>query len=131
MQQRPINPWAWGDDFGISQAIEFSGQQRVLICSGQTSVDESGAPLHAGDAGAQIGQALDNLEAVLKKADMTLANVVRLNVYTPDVDGIFQSWTVFADRLKAAGCKPACTLLGVARLFEMELLVEIEATAVA
>ncbi|MGH3465714.1 MAG: hypothetical protein ACRDP9_29940 [Kribbellaceae bacterium] len=31
---------------------------------------------------AQLGVALDNLEAVLAGADMTLANVVRLNVYT-------------------------------------------------
>ena len=131
MQQRPINPWTWQDGFGFSQAIEISNQQRVLICSGQTSVDENGAPLYAGDAGAQISQALDNLETVLKNADMTLANVVRLNIYTPDVDAIFGSWAVCADRLKAAGCKPACTLLGVARLFETELLVEIEATAAA
>lgn len=31
----------------------------------------------------------------------------------------------------ADGCRPVCTLLGVARLFEPELMIELEATAVA
>jgi hypothetical protein len=30
-----------------------------------------------------------------------------------------------------AGCRPVCTLLGVATLFEPELMIELEATAVA
>jgi hypothetical protein len=34
-------------------------------------------------------------------------------------------------RLSAARCQPAVTLLGVARLFEPTLMVELEATAVA
>jgi enamine deaminase RidA (YjgF/YER057c/UK114 family) len=38
---------------------------------------------------------------------------------------------VWSERLGAAGCKPACTLLGVAALFEPEIMVELEATAVA
>jgi enamine deaminase RidA (YjgF/YER057c/UK114 family) len=131
MQQRQVNPWQWQDNFGFSQAIEFSGHSRVLVCSGQTSVDENGAAVNEGDMTAQIGKALDNLEAVLAKANMTLSNVVRLNVYTTDVNAILPAWAVWSDRLGAAGCKPACTLLGVATLFEPEILVELEATAVA
>jgi enamine deaminase RidA (YjgF/YER057c/UK114 family) len=38
----------------------------------------------------QLELALDNLEAVLAGADMTLANVVRLNAYTTDVDELFK-----------------------------------------
>ena len=38
---------------------------------------------------------------------------------------------VIVERLKAAGCQPASTLLGVTRLAFPELLVEIEATAIA
>ena len=44
---------------------------------------------------------------------------------------IFAAWDVVAERLAAGGCRPASTLLGVARLAFPELLVEIEATAVA
>ena len=131
MEIKRVNPWAWQDAFGFSQAIEFSGHSRVVVCAGQTSVDENGAPLHAGDMPAQVGKALDNVEAVLAKAGMTLGNVVRMNIYTPDVDGILPALSAWEDRLKAAGAQPACTLLGVARLFIPELLVELEATAVA
>jgi enamine deaminase RidA (YjgF/YER057c/UK114 family) len=131
MQQRPINPWTWQDNFGFSQAVEFTGQQRVLLCAGQTSVDENGTPVNAGDMTAQVNKAMDNLEAVLAQADMTLANVVRLNIYTTDVEAIFPALPAWAGRLGAAGCKPASTLLGVARLAFPELMVELEATAVA
>ena len=131
MEVKPINPWTWQDGFGFSQGIEVSGHQRTLICSGQTSVDENANPLHDGDVEAQLNKALDNLEAVLKQAGMTLSNVVRLNIYTTDVDGIMSGFGSYEARLKAAGCKPAATLLGVAKLFLPQLLVELEATAVA
>ena len=62
---------------------------------------------------------------------MTLANVVRLNFYTTDVDAYLTNAGVIGARLGAAGVAPAGTLLGVARLAFPELLVEIEATAVA
>jgi enamine deaminase RidA (YjgF/YER057c/UK114 family) len=131
MEMRPINPWSWQDNFGFSQAIEFGAHERVLVCAGQTSVDENGTPVHAGDMAAQVAKALDNVEAVLSKAGMSLGNVVRLNIYTTDVDAIFPALPLWASRLKAAGCQPASTLLGVQRLAFPELMVELEATAIA
>ena len=80
---------------------------------------------------AQIGLALDNLETVLKAADMTLANVVRLNAYTTDIDAALEHFAVAEQRLAGAGVQPAITLLGVARLFLPELMIEMEADAVA
>ena len=93
-------------------------------------MDAEGTPLHAGDMQAQISQALDNLDTVLRDAGMSLSNVVRLNYYTTDVDGFFAAYDVAKTRLAEAGCQPASTLLGVVRLAFAELLVEIEATAV-
>jgi hypothetical protein len=49
MERRVVNPWSWQDQFGFVQANELQGMQRVLICSGQASVDADGRPLHAGD----------------------------------------------------------------------------------
>ena len=131
VQNRKINPWAWQDAFGFSQAIETTGHTRVLRVSGQTPVNANGEPMHAGDMAAQIALATDNLEAVLKAAHMTLANVVRLNLYTTDVDAVLQHYELLENRLKAAGVQPAVTLLGIARLFIPELMIEIEADAVA
>lgn len=131
MEQRAINPWTWQDQFGYSQAMEVSGASRVLLCAGQTSMDADGNPMHAGDMGAQCLQALDNLEAVLGAAGMTLTNVIRLNFYTTDVDAFLQAGEAWGGRLAAAGCQPAGTLLGVARLAFPDLMVEMEATAMA
>jgi enamine deaminase RidA (YjgF/YER057c/UK114 family) len=129
MERRPVNPWTWQDAMGYSQAIEVTGAERVLYCAGQTSVGDDGAPLHEGDMRAQMHQALDNLEQVLAQAGYSLANVVRMNFFTTDVDAFFASYEDPATRLAAAGCRPASTLLGVARLAFPQLLVEIEATA--
>ena len=126
----PVNPWSWADAFGFNQAELVEGAGRVLVCSGQAAVSADGVPQHAGDLGAQLALAVDNIEAVLEDVGMTLSNVVRLTTYTTDVDGMMGSWGALAERLGAAGVRPACTLVGVTRLFSPDLMVEIEATAV-
>jgi enamine deaminase RidA (YjgF/YER057c/UK114 family) len=130
MEQRKINPWKWQDRYVFSQAIEVSNGSRVLYCAGQASVDATGKPVHAGDMRKQIEQAFANLETVLKAADFDLANVVRLNYYTTDVEAFLGASDVVAGRLTAAACQPSGTLLGVAKLAFPGLMVEIEATAV-
>jgi enamine deaminase RidA (YjgF/YER057c/UK114 family) len=126
-----VDPWTWQDRFGFSQAMDVSGAQRVLFCAGQTSNDENGVPLHAGDMAAQVDQALTNLETVLTGAGLTFANVVRLNYYTTDVPSFIASApAILGARLGPARCKPASTLLGVTSLFHPDILIEIEATAV-
>jgi enamine deaminase RidA (YjgF/YER057c/UK114 family) len=129
MERTAVNPWKWSLDYGYNQAELIEGPRRQLICSGQTSVDENGHPQHPGDMRAQLGLALDNVEAVLAGAEMTLADVVRLNIYTTDVDALFSAWEAVAQRFGAAGVQPASTLLGVTRLALPELMVELEATA--
>lgn len=131
MERNAVNPWTWSVNFGFNQGELVEGASKVLFCAGQTSVDENGAPQHPGDMGAQISLALDNLEAVLRDAGMTLANVVRLNFYTTDVDAYLANAAVVGARTGAAGVAPAGTLLGVARLAFPELMIEMEATAVA
>ena len=97
MELKPVNPWKWQDAFGFSQAVEFSGHSRVLTCAGQTSVNAGGEPLHKGDMAAQL--------------------------YTTDIDACLQHYAVVAERLGKANCRPAITLLQVARLFEPTLMI--------
>jgi enamine deaminase RidA (YjgF/YER057c/UK114 family) len=131
MQKYAVNPWTWQDAYGFSQAVETTGATRQLFCSGQTSVDAEGNPLHPGNMAAQLACALDNLGAVLARSGMGFENVVRLNYYTTDIDAYFAASGEVARRFAAVGCKPAGTLLAVARLFHPDILIEIEATAVA
>ncbi|MFJ3867016.1 RidA family protein [Streptomyces nigra] len=131
MERTAVNPVSWSVALGFNQGEVVSGHTRTLYCSGQTAMDVEGKPQHEGDMAAQLALSLDNLEAVLGEAGMSLANLVRLNVYTTDVDRLFPHYGVLAARLGAAGVAPATTMLGVARLAVPGQLVELEGTAVA
>lgn len=131
MKRTAVNPWQWSLQFGFNQGELVEGETKVLLCAGQVSVDGTGAPQHPGDMAAQIGLALDNLTSVLAEAEMSLSNLVRLNIYTTDVDAFLENAGVLGARMGAAGITPPSTLLGVARLAFPELMIELEGTAVA
>lgn len=128
MDRTNVNPWEWSKAFGFSQAVDVSGGGHVLVCSGQTAIGDDGAPPTTSDMTEQVEKALENLTTVLGQAGMAMDDVVKLTVYTTDVDqllGSYGSATKFlGDNL------PAMTLIGVARLAYPELKVEIEAVAV-
>lgn len=131
MDKREINPSEWLLAFNVNQAIEVTGAQRVLYLSGQTSNAADGAPMHAGDLVAQFQLAWDNLKDALAAADMDPTNIVRMNMYTTDVERFMASAGDLVPIFAGDGCKPVATLLGVSALFEPELMIELEATAVA
>jgi len=131
MERTAVNPVTWSMEMGFNQGELVSGHSRTLYCSGQTAMSGDGEPQHDGDLAAQLALSVDNLEAVLEKAGMSLTNLVRLNVYTTDVDLLFQHYGVLASRLGTAQVAPTTTLLGVTRLAIPSLMVEIEGTAVA
>ena len=122
-----INPWTWQDATAYSQAIVADAPARWVFLSGQASMSAEGAAVHAGDMAAQMRQCFDNIETVLGQSGGDLSHVVRLNVYTTDVEATFAAWNVWTERV--GDLRPTCTLLGVAALAFPELLVEIEATA--
>ena len=128
--RKAINPWSWSLKLGFDQAQLIEGHQRQLVCSGQDAVDADGNPQHPGDMAAQLELAVDNLEAVLARADMTLANIARLGVYTTDFDELLKHWARLTDRFGNSDGGFATTLLGVTRLPAPGLLVMLEATAV-
>ena len=130
VQRTAVNPVSWSAELGFNQGELVSGHTRTLYCSGQAATGEDGKPQHDGDMAAQLALSLDNLEAVLEEAGMSLANLVRLNVHTTDVDLLFAHYGVLAARLGAAGVAPATTMLWVTRLALPGLLVELEGTAV-
>ena len=130
MERRIINPAKWQDALGFVQGHEVSGGQRTLYCAGQVSVDTEGKTLHAGDFRGQLNRVLDNIEAVLKAGGYSVADIVRVNIYTTDLEGFSANRDLLLQRFVAAGGRYASTLIGVGRLARPDLLIEIEATAV-
>lgn len=131
MGLRAVNPWSWQDSFHFSQAVDAPEGSRVVFLAGQTSVDPDGYPLYPGDMAAQLEQAFENLELVLEHAGLSLQNLVRLNYYVTDMQAYAGARKVVAAKLGALAVKPTGCLLGVTCLAQPELMVEIEATAVA
>jgi len=131
MERREINPTDWLLGFNVNHGVEVTGTERVLYLSGQTSTDADGAPLHPGDIVAQSGMAWSNLKDALAAAGMDPTNIVRLNMYTTDVPGFMGAAGDIVPIFAGDGCKPVSTLLGVAALFDPEIMIELEATAVA
>jgi enamine deaminase RidA (YjgF/YER057c/UK114 family) len=127
VQRTDVNPWEWSKAFGFSQAVTVAGGERVLLCAGQTATGPDGAPPSTEDMAEQVTMAFANLRTVLEAADMTMTDVVKLTVYTTDVDALLAEYGAVAGAL--APNLPAMTLLGVTRLAFPELKVEIEATA--
>jgi enamine deaminase RidA (YjgF/YER057c/UK114 family) len=131
MERNAVNPVSWSVEMGFNQGEVVSGHSRTLYISGQTAMSSEGKPEHDGDMAAQLALSIDNIEAVLAEAGMSLSNLVRLNVYTTDVDLLFQHYGVLAGRLGAARVAPTTTMLGVTRLAIPGQMVELEGTAVA
>ncbi len=129
MNRTPVNPWDWSLNVGYNQAEIVTGAKRHLYCAGQTAVDRDGNPQHPEDMRKQIELSLDNLKAVLKAADMDLASITRLTIYTTDVDEAMQHFDILGMQFGQSGSKPPMTLLGVTRLALSGLMFEIEATA--
>ena len=131
MNRTAINPWPWSLNFGYNQAEVIEGNTRQLICAGQTAVDGEGQPQHDGDMRNQIALALDNLEAVLSKAEFGLGDVIRLTIYATDVDEALKNFDLLGARFGPVNNAPPMSLVGVTRLALPTLMFEIEATAAA
>ncbi len=101
----------------------------TVYIAGQLSRDVNGKPIHVGDAEAQTIQAWANLEAAVKAAGGTLADIVKTNTY---VVGRENMAGVRAGRAKAQPPegRPTSTTVIVAGLADPELVVEVEAIAV-
>ena len=113
-------PWEQGIEFSLG--VISAG--RFLHTSGITARDPEGNVIGAGDIEKQIRQCFANMHDVLKAAKCDWADVVKYTLYTTDMDAFVRHralWgSYFAD-------KPASTLIGVNRLIDPQMMVEIEA----
>jgi len=116
----------WEPKVGYARAVQVGD---VVHVSGTTGTDPSGKVLAPGDMYAQTVQTLRNIENALKRLGLGLEYVVRTRIYVTQID----RW----EEVAKAHCEffgevhPATSIVGVSRLVDPEMLVEIEAEAVA
>ncbi len=89
MKKQQINPWSWQDELGYSQGVLVENATRTLYAAGQGPVDANGGLVHESDVAGQASQTMDNVEAVLEAAGMTLADVVRYDIHTTNLQDYF------------------------------------------
>lgn len=102
------------------------GGSALLYLSGQTPIDPETGDLVNGDVGVQTDQVFENLRTVLAAASLTLADVVKVNVYLTSMDD-FAAMNAAYERWFDAP-HPARTTVAVAGL-PLGASVEIEAVA--
>ena len=108
MNTTTINPWTWNDQHGYSQGVLVAEPRRTLYAAGQGSIDADGNLVHEGDVAGQASLTMDNVETVLAAAGMTLADVVRYDIYTTDLETYFvQGHGAVVGRFAQAGVVPA------------------------
>ncbi len=112
-----------------------SGSRHIHV-SGQISRLADGTPVAPADLAGQVTQALRNTQAGLASANATFADVVRLTFYvtgwSPEMIGDFMAGVdAVSDEIGLPTPMPPASLIGVDYLFEPDVLVEVEATAVA
>ena len=116
----------WEPKMGYARAVLVGETVHV---SGTTGTDPSGKVLAPGDAYAQTVQAIRNIENALKRLGLGLEHVVRTRVYVTQIERWEEVAKAHAEFF--GEIHPATSRIGVARLVDPEMLVEIEAEAVA
>jgi enamine deaminase RidA (YjgF/YER057c/UK114 family) len=127
MAKKFINPPGLKPLGMYTQATVVQGGSIAFI-SGQVSVDGQGKVVGPGDIGAQAVQVFKNLELALDGIGATFEDVVKFTIF---IVGLTQEKrkAVMEVRSRYISHKnpPAATMIGVDKLVESDLLLEIEA----
>ena len=115
----------WDPRPRFAQVVQ-SGKQ--IYIAGQTSVDEQGNVVGKGDIEVQTRQVFQNLEKCLKSVGAGFHHVVKLNIYSTDLDAHRE--TIRRPRGEVFREPVASTTVQISRLVDPDWLLEIEAIAV-
>src|SRR5881394_464283 len=127
MDTRQVNPWAWQDQFGFSQAWRVDNPSSVVFVSGQGPISGDGALVGEGDFEAQTRQVFENLQTVLADAGASFEAIMKITVYLTDIGNLRDFGRIKAEFIP--GEQPASTALEVGSLALPSMMLEVEAIA--
>ncbi len=121
-----INPEGMTQPTAYTHLVKYD---KLMFIAGQIAIDGDGNPVGEGDMAAQFRQVLENLKTVLASEGADFSNVVKINIYTTDVDTLRQHLDIRGEYF--GDFAPASTLVQIDRLARPVYLLEIEAIAIA
>lgn len=126
-----VNPPSLARPRGFSHGILASGG-RLLFLAGQTASDAEGQIVAPGNLVAQYEQVLRNLQTVVKAADGTMQDIVKLTIFVSDRDSYLAQLKALGNVHKAffGSYYPATALLEISRFYQEDALIEIEGIAI-
>jgi enamine deaminase RidA (YjgF/YER057c/UK114 family) len=111
-----------------SHVVTVSGAQKLVYVAGQLARDLDGNCVGKSDMRAQMEQTFKNLDACLKAAGATWADVVKTNTFVTDFDEFQKHGDV---RMRYFGvASPTSTTVQISRLAGPDFMIEIELVAV-
>ena len=131
MNKQSINPPELGAaPRNYSHAVTLAGPAKLVYVSGQISLGPDGKVIGKGDVRKQCEQVLEHVTIVLRAAGADWGDVIKLNAYmvgmTDERVAVFRE---VRSRYLVAGQLPASTFVGVERLVNPDLLLEVEVIA--
>ncbi|MCK5940538.1 MAG: RidA family protein [Planctomycetes bacterium] len=132
MTKRAINPDDLSPPIGFAHAwLVESGDAHTLYLAGQCGYDREGKVRHPGDLAAQLDDALANIAAILRDAQMAFEDVVQLNFYVTSRDDYATARKEFG-RIWRKHCGkhyPGMAMFQVVSLFDPEARIEVQGIA--
>ncbi len=124
------NPKDLSKPGSYTHVVSVAGAAKLVYVSGQVAWGADGSVVGKGDMRAQSEQVFRNVTNALKAAGAGWDDVIKLNGYMVDMNpAAVTAYREVRSGFLKAGRFPASTLVGVTRLVQDDLLLEVEVVA--